>query len=343
MRHTVHHTARRTLSLVVAMAVLGSAPSAFAQKKATKKAAPAASATTPPPAPPPEPPPPPPPPPQDTAPPQITRDYGTETEANKKPGEEQKDADTVKGAAPTADGFEKMTSQYFYLGLRYRGTVIPKFLINSFVSEGSSIFSNSIGAEIDIRHDGFSLIPALTYSELGTDEMLFRQKGADESIAGNYSLVKSNLKVISASVDMLWSTRLAKNVDLEYGFGFGVGAVFGDLIVNWVERNNSGSLVADSGQHFARCEKEGQGGLNAGCTSKDHQNTDTIRVGGYSEPSWFSGGAKPSILPSINIPIGIRFQPDKHMEARFGLGVSLTGLWFGLSGNYLLGANDHKH
>lgn len=327
------------------MAVLTTAPVVLAQqKKPAKKAAPAAAATPAAPAadPAPTPPPAPPPPPQDTAPPQITRDYG-ESDAETKAKEKQAQEEGPKGAPATSDGFEKMTSQYIYLGLRYRGTIIPKFLINSFVSEGATVYSNTIGLELDIRREGFSLIPALNYSELGTDEMLFRQKGADESIPGNYSLVKSNLKVLSASLDLLWSSRIAKNVDLEYGFGFGVGAVFGDLIVNWVELNGSGSLVADSGKHYAACQTVGQGGRQSGCNSADHQNTDTFRVGGYSEPSWFSGGAKPSILPAINIPFGVRFQPTKDMEARFGIGLSLTGIWFGLSGNYLLGVSEKKH
>lgn len=338
-------TKRRPLSLLVAMAVLVTAPQAFAQKKPVKKTpAPAAAApaeTTPTPAPsPPSPPPPAAPPPQDTAPPQITRDY-SDPEAEAKAKEKEKaEAEVPKGAPPTSDGFEKMTTQYLYLGLRYRGTIIPKFLINSFVSEGSTVYSNTIGLELDIRRDGFSLIPALNYSELGTDEMLFRQKGADESIPGNYSLVKSNLKVLSASLDLLWSSRIAKNVDLEYGFGFGVGAVFGDLIVNWVQLDPAGSLVADSGKRYSACQTVGRGN---GCNSADHQNTDTYRVGGYSEASWFAGGAKPSILPAINIPFGVRFQPTKDVEARFGIGLSLTGIWFGLSGNYLLAANEKKH
>src|SRR4051812_34152257 len=52
---------------------------------------------------------------------------------------------------------------YVFIGLRYRGTIIPKFMLNLFVDEGATIYSNSIGVEMDLRKDGFSLIPALSY------------------------------------------------------------------------------------------------------------------------------------------------------------------------------------
>ncbi len=43
----------------------------------------------------------------------------------------------------------------------------------------------------------------------------------------------------------------------------------------------------------------------------------------------------PNIFPSLTFPeLGFRFKPIRQMEARVGLGFSLTGFWFGLSGDY---------
>src|SRR5262249_1548914 len=149
-----------------------------------------------------------------------------------------------------------------FLGLRYRGDVVPKFMLNLFVDEGATIYSNSIGAELDIRKDGFSLIPALSYTEYGTGDILFKEKNKPD-IPGNYSLVNSSMKSLYATVDLLWSTKIQKNLEFEYGAGFGLGVIFGDLETNWVYDqgpNGNSPLVASNGHHYAACQTEGQGG-----------------------------------------------------------------------------------
>lgn len=220
---------------------------------------------------------------------------------------------------------------YLFLGLRYRGNVIPAFMLDMFLDQGQTIYTNMIGAELDLRKDGFSLIPALSYHELGTGDILLKQKDSP-NIAGNYSVVNSGMKLIYASVDLLWSTKLAKNVELEYGAGFGLGAVFGDLQNNWVQADPNGPYLADTGARYSRCTSVGPPGT--GCNSADHQDSEEDKVGGYTEKSWFSGGAKPVIFPWISPQIGLRFKPIKQFVGRLGLGFSLTGFWFGLSGQY---------
>ena len=221
---------------------------------------------------------------------------------------------------------------YFFVGLRYRGNVIPAFMLNMFLDQGTTIYTNMIGAEFDLRKDGFSLIPALSYHELGTDDILFKQKSTP-NIPGNYSVVNSGMKLVYASVDLLWSTKLSKNVEFEYGAGFGLGAVFGDLQNNWVQVDPNGPLTADTGTRYRRCDTVGPPGT--GCNAADHQNSEVNKVGDYTEPSWFNGGSKPAIFPWISVPqIGLRIKPVKQFVGRIGLGFALTGFWFGLSGQY---------
>ena len=221
---------------------------------------------------------------------------------------------------------------YTFVGLRYRGTIVPKFMMNMFVDEGKTIYSNAIGIEIDLRKDGFSLIPALTYQELGTGDILFKQKNTTD-IAGNYNLVNSSLKVMYATADLLWSTSISDKVAFEYGAGFGLGVVFDDLVTNWVREDPNGYLHSDTGKRFIPCPTVDAPGT--GCNRADHQNSDKDKVGGYTEPSWFNGGSKPTLFPWIAVPqIGIRFKPIKQFVGRLGLGFSLTGFWFGLSGQY---------
>lgn len=266
--------------------------------------------------------------------------YADEPSASDAPKEEPEAAPAAP--APTVeppreewnikDVEEKEGKTYLFVGLRYRGNLVPKFMLNMFVDEGKSIYTNTIGAELDIRKDGFSLIPALSYAELGTGDILFKEKGSKD-IAGNYNLVNSSLKVIYATADLLWSTKLSKNVEFEYGAGFGLGFVFGDLVTNWVREDPNGYLHSDSGKRFIPCPAVDSAGT--GCNKADHQNSETDKVGGYVEPSWFGGGSRPALFPWIAVPqVGLRIKPVKQFVGRLGLGFSLTGFWFGFSGQY---------
>lgn len=231
----------------------------------------------------------------------------------------------------STDVEELPNKTYLFVGAHYRGNVVPQFMLNLFVDGGATIFSNSVGIELDRRKNGFSVIPALSFTEYGTGDILFKEKDSKD-IPGNYSLVNSSMKALYATVDLLWSTKISKNVDFEYGAGFGLGVVFGGLVNNWVQPKDPSKPVSSS--NYVRCETE-SAQKNTGCNRADHQNADTAKVGNYSEESWFGGGSKPVVFPWISIPqIGLRFKPVKELETRLGVGFALTGFWFGLSGAY---------
>jgi hypothetical protein len=230
------------------------------------------------------------------------------------------------------DVAEKPGKTYLFLGLRYRGNVVPKFLINTFVDEGKTIWSNSIAVQLDIRKDNFSLIPALQYTEYGTGDILFKQKNTNDFV-GNYTLVNSGLKAMYLTADLLWSTPINKNFAFEYGAGFGLGFMFGDLVNNWVKEDPNGEISSDSGRKFTRCQAVGP--VGSGCNKVDHQNSDVDKVGNYTEKTWAGGGSVPNVFPWIAFPqIGARFKPIKNFVGRANLGFSLTGFWFGLSAEY---------
>jgi hypothetical protein len=269
---------------------------------------------------------------------------GTDSKTSGSEGEKKPDSTGTSTAAASGveppkeewdvyDVAEAPGKNYMFVGLRYRGNIIPQFMMNMFVDEGATVYTNMIGVEFDLRKDGFSLIPALSYHELGTQDIIFKQKGKKD-IPQNYTVVNSSMKIVYASVDLLWSSKLGKNVDFEYGAGFGLGAVFGDLMNNWVQlADPSGPYKASNGHHYARCETVLPPG--AGCNAADHQNSDVNKVGGYKEPSWFSGGSKPVVFPWISVPqLGLRFKPTKQIVGRLGVGFALTGFWFGLSADY---------
>jgi len=320
---------RGQLAAVLLLLVFGAAPLAFAQttappkkpKKGAKPAASASASATAEPAP--EPPPPPP------AAPAPAPAPPASAEASEAPAEGEPSPNDMTYTK------EDPGKKYYFAGLRYRGTVIPKFLMNLFVNEGATVFSNTIGAELDMRQDSKSLIPWIAYTSYSTGDILFLQKGKDPTDPNQYSVVNSGLGAIYLGIDELWSTPIADHLDFEYGFGVGLGFVFGNLQNNWVYEDPLGSLVASNGIHFRECQSEGNGLPGTSCQPAGHQNSTAIKIAGYVEPNWFQGGSVPVVFPHIAIPqLSLRYKPVKQVEGRLSLGFSLTGFWFGLSVDY---------
>lgn len=230
--------------------------------------------------------------------------------------------------------YEKYNHWYMAIGVGYRGTVVPSFLFKPFVQGVPTAYFSTFRISADFRKNGFSVVPSLSFTEYGTGDMLLLQRNKREEINGNWSVVNSNLKSINAEVDLLWSSKVHRMVDIEYGLGVGVGATFDKLLINWVYPDANGPYTSESGRRFAQCQSNVNPSGTTGCTARDHSNAETDKVGGYNEPSWFNGGSKPSFLPWLTPEVGVRIKPHKNFMTRIGIGWGLYGPWFGVSGFY---------
>lgn len=235
---------------------------------------------------------------------------------------------------------EDPNKRYLFAGVRYRGTIVPAFIEHIFVDEGKTIYSNTFGAELDIRKGGQSMIPWIQYTDYNTGDILFHQKGQPTDDAAYYSDVNSSLKAIYIGIDEQWSVAVANHLDFEYGFGVGLGYIFGRLNNDWVYQTTNGPLVASNGDRFTECPSTTPPLANAvngsrGCGIGDHVNATIAKVGSYVEPNWFNGGSVPVIFPHVAVPqLSLRYKPIKELETRLSIGFSLTGFWFGVSADY---------
>jgi hypothetical protein len=247
--------------------------------------------------------------------------------------------DTPPLTAPKdTDTLEDPLKAYYFFGARYRGTLIPQFLVNAFAQGGGTFFSNMAALELDIRKDGHSTMPWLAFANYGFGNTLFESNGSNGTgpeFAGNWTVVNSSLNAIYAGLDELWSAPLdeAHHWDFEYGFGVGLGVVFGTLGNNWVH-TKTGTQISNNS--YVPCVTSSDG---TGCAPADHNNPSNIQVEGnsgtlYSEPAGLLG-PKPILFPYVALPeFGVRYKPVKQFEGRFDIGFSLTGFWFGLSVDY---------
>ncbi len=252
------------------------------------------------------------------------------------------------------DVLENKGQSYYFLGVNYRFTIVPQFMVNLFVDEGATFTTNTIGLSFEVRKDHFSIIPGINYTDMGFDPVLFLQKGKDATDPGNWGVVHSTLKAIYVTVDLLWSVPIAKGgqVDFEFGFSAGLGGVFGDLYNTWVSTSSAAGgpqFASKSAGTFYQCNQTpdastgispGNGTLPDGCNTGNHQNATMSKTGagaGYREPNWFNspGGSVPTVFPWLSLPIlGFRFKPIKELEMRLNGGFSITGFFFNFAAYY---------
>ena len=223
---------------------------------------------------------------------------------------------------------EKPDQTYYFAGLRYRGMIVPKFMMNLFASGGTTVYANGIGPEVSIRKNGFESIFGAWWSGYFMPNTPF--KGINEHAAA-YEIIKSNIQVMYMTADFMWSKSFSDVVALNYGMGAGFGIVWGDL-----RRNQATPPSADRAydpEDFVKCRAPGVPSFidDHGDPYCDDSND---HYGHYTEDSWVNGGQKPNIFPWFALQTGIRVKPHKNVATRLDVGWALTGPFFGLAAAY---------
>jgi len=233
-----------------------------------------------------------------------------------------------KDVAPGFDDpnspFEKADTTYRFVGARFRYVIIPKFYMNLFGSGGATVGVPAFGPEFTIRKNGFEYVLSLMYASYSMDPTPFKAK-SDGNDA--WELVDTNISALYLMSDFLWSTEMSPKFAINYGAGFGLAAVFGDI--HRVQAY-PGSGGAGDPYTYQRCigpNNPPNMGLFCG--------TDNNHYGDYTEPGWANGGSKPIVFPWLSIQTGVRFKPARQFMMRLDIGWNLlNGPFFGIAANY---------
>lgn len=208
---------------------------------------------------------------------------------------------------------EKPGQTYYFAGLRYRGIIVPKFMMNLFGDGGTTVYVDNIGPEFGMRKDNFEYVMSLSYADYGMDWTPFKGSSDPED---SWELVKSEMNVLYATVDFLWTTKVTPQFGINFGLGAGFGIVWGDLYRNEAYRRDG---------EFERCAGPG---THPDCLD------DEGHYGDYKEPSWSDGGSKPIIFPWLAPMVGARYKFHRRFVARFDAGFGITGFFLGLGADY---------
>ncbi len=254
------------------------------------------------------------------------KDAEDEAPAPKKKG--KKEESTPPASAGESSAAEEPGRTYYFVGARYRGIIIPKFVMNFFGEGGRTVYVNSFGPEVGIRKDGFEYNLSIWYAAYSMKMTPFK---ASNDPVDAWQLVWSSVKILYFTSDFLWSHEFSPEFALNYGLGAGIGFVFGPLHRNQAYPPTNGA----SPENFVRCN----GPLNPDTRASNgtpycDDNPDHNQYGTYTEPSWANGGSKPVVFPWLVLQTGLRFKPHRNFAARLDLGLGTSGFFFGLGADY---------
>ena len=226
-------------------------------------------------------------------------------------------ADAEAGSSPV----ENPGQTYRFIGLRYRGIIVPKFMMNLFGDGGRTVYVHGFGPEFAIRKDGFEYIFSLWYAAYSMKDTPFKASSDGEDA---WEIVNSKIKVLYLTADFLWSHDFSPEFALNYGLGAGFGFVFGDL-----ERTQAYPPNGVAGDPYTYQKCSGQFAPNPAYCQDDNNH-----YAGYTEPSWADGGSKPIIFPWLVFQTGFRYKPHRNFVARLDAGFGTSGFFFGLGADY---------
>jgi hypothetical protein len=216
---------------------------------------------------------------------------------------------------------EKTGKAYYFVGLRARYVVIPKFMMTLFGDGGTSVGLPAIGPEFTVRKNGFEYVMSLQYTSYAMDWTPFKSKTDPPA---SWELVKSSLKALYFMTDFLWSSEIDRGIAIDYGAGIGLAAVWGNLY-----RVQAYPGIGGEGDPYTYQQCVAPGNPHPFCGS------DNNHYPGYTEPSWSNGGSRPVLFPWLSIQTGLRWKPHRHFAARLDLGWNiLNGPFIGIAGNY---------
>ena len=214
-----------------------------------------------------------------------------------------------------------------WIGVRYRGYVIPKFVMNWFGDGGKTLavpgaalsFTTPVANDLD-------LVVSLNWASYGMGPTPFKGKGTPDT---EYELVESSLQSLGATVDLLWNFPLddAKKWSFRLGGGAGIGVAFGNLTRNQAYPATKDAL-ADPYSWQKCAGPSNPTNMFRYCNQLDK---DASHYNDYSEPSWFGGGKKPALYPWASLPeLGLSYRPSPGFAMDLELGLTLSGIMTGL-------------
>lgn len=209
-----------------------------------------------------------------------------------------------------------------WLGARYYGVVIPKFVMN-IIAEGGRTLAVPGGAfAFTTQASDAEITIALGFLSYRMADTPFKPKKQPDT---EWEYISSTLSAATLSVDLMWSFPLddTGRASFRIGGAAGVGWMFlGDL--QRVQSYPKDGKPGDPSTYLQCAGPNKPFGTFRYCNALDK---DANHYPGYSEPDWFHRGIRPLVFPWLVLPqLGFSFRPANSFAIDVDTGVSLSGI-----------------
>jgi hypothetical protein len=212
-----------------------------------------------------------------------------------------------------------------WLGARFEGIIIPRFLMNAFGEGGRDVFVPGGALTFTVETASPELVFAIAYASYGLGDTPFKESGTADT---EWEIIESDLMSLAATMDIMWAIPFdrAEHAAFRIGLSLGVGVTFfGDLY-----RTQAYPEDFEPGDpyEYKKCKGPNEpAGSFRYCNELDK---DADHYDGYAEPSWFAGGSRPLVYPWGAAKIGFTFKPTDEVaidvEGGYGVSGFVTGL-----------------
>jgi xanthosine utilization system XapX-like protein len=206
------------------------------------------------------------------------------------------------------------------LGVRARYIFVTKAMLGIYFADntGTQMSSWSVGMEYVYRRPGksYDIVTSLDFSWLNVDDGNFLGSGHDPTTDTHYTQFR-NLSFVSADVSIIGFHKFAPWFELRYGGGLGIGYAPGDVLIT----TNAGCTAANA-TDTTKCAPAVTGPINGKPTAAQEAALKATEGGGTDTaqtPHRHSGDSIP-VMGVVNILVGFRFYPVKHMAITAEIG-----------------------
>jgi hypothetical protein len=248
--------------------------------------------------------------------------------AGARPAPAQEPAESAAQAVPAAT-----TDQVRYgVGLRLpRWVSVPGWFLDAFFAESVPLSTfQSYGAEFIRRKPGFDIVVGLSYQNMSPGDGNWLGRGKAASLDTDFVQFRG-LSLVGLDAAFVGRRSFNSYLGLRYGAGLGVALVRGQLL-----RTSSDNCTSANAGDERVCRPRVCPAT--GCTEAQLASTERAGAGvdGPDSPSRFSEPAVPSVLPIVNLSLGLDFRLPSvpGVEARVEGGF-YDAFFLGLGVNYI--------
>jgi hypothetical protein len=207
-----------------------------------------------------------------------------------------------------------------WLGARYDGYVLPQFMMSAGWAGGTTVFVPGGGLTVTARASDADVVVGLGYQRYRMPETAFLPNGAPDT---DFEIVEADMHALSLTLDLLFRVPLdaSETVALRLGGTLGVGVMLGSLV------RTQAYPAGDPSQPGAYAKCLGPNNPPGSFRYCNQLDADADHYGGYREPSWFEGGAFPTVFPVAALPmLGLSYRPSAKTAIDLDVGLALSGV-----------------